>query len=171
MTPQVDASSSLEEAPRTKIVTGDLTVDLLREVFRNLLAWRSLYESDGTDTLTCPDGQTLSLWDVEYLYAASQQVLPIRQRQAICRCLLYNLSEQDAAQTMNIDVTNPVAMYATSGLERLVHASKFGLLPSRSAVFTKANQQKDFASKRRSITVTTNITVPSTTAFVSPFVF
>jgi hypothetical protein len=46
-----------------------------------------------------------------------------------------NLSEQDAAEIMRIEDTNPVAMYATSGLETIVHMHNFGLLPSRQAVY------------------------------------
>ncbi len=114
----------------------DISVDLLRELFRNLIPWRALFASDGVDVLTC-DGISVGLWDLEYLFLASQQVLPIRQRQAIRLCLVQNMSEQDAAVIMRIDDTNPVAMYATSGLEKLVHLMRFGLLPSREHVYAE----------------------------------
>lgn len=113
-----------------------LSVDLLRELLRNLLPWRALFTSEGVDTLTC-DGISVGLWDIEYLYLVSQQILPIRQRQAIRLCLVQNLSEQDAASIMRIDDTNPVAMYATSGLEKIIHNMRFGLLPSREHVYAQ----------------------------------
>jgi hypothetical protein len=112
-----------------------IDVDLLRELLRNLAQWRSIFTSDQVDVIHCPDGQSFSLVDVEYLYLVSQQVLPIRQRQAIRWCLVMNLSEQDAAEIMRIEDTNPVAMYATSGLETIVHMLDFGLLPSRQEVY------------------------------------
>ena len=112
-----------------------LTVDILREIFRNLIPWRGVFASDGVDTLTC-DGLTVSLWDMEYLYLVSQQILPIRQRQAIRLCLVQNMSEQDATVIMHIDDTNPVAMYATSGLEKIIHHLRCGILPPREHVFS-----------------------------------
>ena len=117
-----------------------LSVDSLREIFRSLLEWRSVYESDGVDTLT-NEGFTYSLWDIEYLYSASQIILPIRQRQAIDLCLVYNLHEAEAAQRMGIDPDNPVGMYATAGLESLLHAQKFGTLPSREYIFSKVRER------------------------------
>ena len=118
-----------------------LTVDLLRELLRNLIPWRALFTAEGIDTLTC-DGISISLWDLEYLYLVSQQILPIRQRQAIRLCLVMNMSEQDAAVIMKIDDTNPVAMYATSGLEKIIHNMRFNLLPRRELVLaTEARKQ------------------------------
>jgi hypothetical protein len=107
-----------------------LTVDLLRSLFRNLAAWRSILESDGVDTLHSSEG-SFNIEDIEWLYASSQKILPIRQRQAIRLCLLNNLTEEDAARIMKIDLNNPVAMYATSGLETLIHCYLFELLPTR----------------------------------------
>lgn len=114
----------------------ELSVGVLRELFRHLLQWRSLYTSDGVDTIHGPEGFSISIWDLEYLYEVSQVILPIRQRQAIRLCLILNYSEQDAADVMKIDQTNPVAMYATSGLEKIVHMLRFDILPSREYVFS-----------------------------------
>lgn len=111
-----------------------LSVDLLRDLFRHLIEWRSLYSSDHVDSLPCPDGDSVSLWDIEYYYSISQIILPIRQRQAIRLCLLFNFSEQDAARIMKIDDNNPVSMYATAGLEKIIHLMRFGLLPDRQHV-------------------------------------
>jgi hypothetical protein len=134
-----------------------IDVDLLRELFRNLAQWRSIFTSDQVDQIHCPDGQTLALADVEYLYLVSQQVLPVRQRQAIRWCLVMNLSEQDAAEIMKIEDTNPVAMYATSGLETIVHMYQYGLLPTRAEVYAH-----DSISRNRTVdpTYTTKFILP-----------
>lgn len=96
-----------------------LSVGLLRELFRHLQAFRSLFEAEGVDTLTGPDGQQWSLWDLEDLYREAEG-LPCRQKEAIDLCLIANVRERDAAVMMGVSPTNPVAMYATSGLEKLV---------------------------------------------------
>lgn len=107
-----------------------LTVEILREAFRHLQAWHSLYEAEGVDVLTGPDGEEWSLWDIDVLYEMSQHYLSVRQRQAIKLCLYENLSEARAARSMGTDESNPVTMYASSGLETLVHLYRVGMLPS-----------------------------------------
>jgi hypothetical protein len=107
-----------------------LTVETLREMFRHLQAWHSLYEAEGIDVLTGPDGEEWSLWDIDILYEMSQHYLSVRQRQAIKLCLYENLSEARAARAMGTDESNPVTMYASSGLETLVHLYRVGMLPS-----------------------------------------
>ena len=87
----------------------DLTVELLRRVFRNLKVWRSLYESEGLDTIRS-DGVELSIWDVELLLRQSQRVLTPRQAQAIMLFLVENHSEEEVAIWMGIDPGNPVGM-------------------------------------------------------------
>jgi hypothetical protein len=108
----------------------NLTVETLREMFRHLQAWHSLYEAEGIDVLTGPDGEEWSLWDIDILYEMSQHYLSVRQRQAIKLCLYENLSEARAARAMGTDESNPVTMYASSGLETLVHQYRVGMLPS-----------------------------------------
>lgn len=100
----------------------------LRELFRNLQAWRALYEAEALDSITGPDGEGWSLWDVEYLYR-QLPVLPLRQRQAIELCLVQNVKEADAAVLMGVSVTNPVAMYATEGLKKLIAMIQAGAFP------------------------------------------
>jgi hypothetical protein len=107
-----------------------LTVETLREMFRHLQAWHSLYEAEGIDVLTGPDGEEWALWDIDVLYEMSQHYLSVRQRQAIRLCLYENLSEARAARAMGTDESNPVTMYASSGLETLVHLYRVGMLPS-----------------------------------------
>lgn len=104
-----------------------LTVSVLRELFRNIQQFRALYEAEGIDEITAPDGEVYSLFDVEYLYGQIHR-LPLRQRQAIELCLVQNIREAEAAVMMGVSVTNPVAMYATSGLEKLVALVDAGCL-------------------------------------------
>lgn len=96
-----------------------LTVAILRELFRNLQLFRSLYEHHGVDVVTGSEGEQYSLWDIEALYASASE-LPPRQREAIELCLIENMRERDAALKMGVSETNPVACYATVGLEKLV---------------------------------------------------
>lgn len=107
-----------------------LTVEILREMFRHLQAWHSLYEAEGIDVLSGPDGEEWSLWDIDILYEMSQYYLSVRQRQAIKLCLYDNFSEARAARSMGTDESNPVTMYASSGLETLIHLYRVGMLPS-----------------------------------------
>jgi hypothetical protein len=94
-------------------------VSELRELFRNLLAFRSVYEETGLEDIQTPDGRMWSLWDLEYLRSQLHR-LTLRQRQAITLCLIHNIRERDAAVTMGVSETNPVSMYATLGLQRLL---------------------------------------------------
>lgn len=79
------------------------------------------------DTIQGPDGD-ICLWDLEYLYCQLYR-LPLRQRQAIELCLVQNIKETDAAVMMGVSPTNPVAMYASSGLEKIVILMDTGQLP------------------------------------------
>lgn len=55
--------------------------------------------------------------------------LPLRQQQAIELFLVLNLPEAEAAVRMGLAPTNPVGMYATSGLTRLLKLMDEGYLP------------------------------------------
>jgi hypothetical protein len=105
-----------------------LTVTVLRELFRNLQAFRAVFEADGIDTLIGPDGTEWSLWDLDYLYK-QLPILPLRQHQAIELCLVQNVKESDAAVMMGVSRTNPVAMYATVGLTKLIAMIEAGHFP------------------------------------------
>lgn len=87
-----------------------------------------MYEADGVDTLAGPDGFSISLWDIEYL-VNNLSLLPPRQRQAIQFCLIENMKESDAAVRMGVSPTNPVSMYASSGLTKLIALVRAGVLP------------------------------------------
>jgi hypothetical protein len=110
-------------------IPKDPRVSELRELFRNLEAFRTVYESTGVQEVTSDDGATWSLWDLEYLYRKAMELLTPRQSQAIDLYLVRNIREKDAARMMGVSETNPVAMYATLGLRRLLDLMEAGSLP------------------------------------------
>lgn len=89
-------------------------------MFRNLSELRIAYETAGVEEMISPLGNWWSLWDIEYLYKKSQELLTPRQRQAISLCLVHNMRERQAAEIMGVSSTNPVMMYATLGIRRLL---------------------------------------------------
>ena len=97
----------------------ELDVAILRLLFRNLIAFRVLYEDHGIDEITGPEGVSYSLWDLERLYDQIPR-LPARQAQAIEWCLVRGERERDVAVRMGLKPSNPVAMYATLGLQKLI---------------------------------------------------
>lgn len=106
-----------------------LTVDLLRGLFRNLQAFEALHESDGLSQITAPDGVVWSVHDIRYLYDESQKRLSPRQRQAIALGLYHGMKEKDAAVMMGVSPTNPVLMYGSLGLSKLIALIAQGQLP------------------------------------------
>lgn len=101
----------------------------MRELFRNLHLFQSVYETDSVEEIICPDGMTWNLFDLSYLYEEGLPLLPTRQWQAIELCLVRNVKESDAAEMMGLSRTNPVAMYATKGLMGLITMIEDGRLP------------------------------------------
>jgi hypothetical protein len=101
-------------------VPKDPAISELRELFRYLQDFRAVYETTGLEVIRTPYGNEWSLWDLEYLYQASQRYLTSRQKQAISLCLVHNMREKDAAAAMGVSLTNPVMMYATLGIRRLL---------------------------------------------------
>lgn len=106
-----------------------LTVDVLRALMRNLLGFRALYESEGKDTITGPGGIVWCLWDLEHIYEIALRDLPPRQAQSIELFLVHNFRESDVAEMMSLSPTNPIGMYATAGLERVLEWIEEGRLP------------------------------------------
>lgn len=102
-------------------------VSELRELFKQLLAIRSTYQDSGLQEVVSAAGNTWSIWDLEYLLKATNR-LPLRQRQAITLCLVHNMRERDAAVAMGVSPTNPVMMYASLGLQRLLDMIDDGAL-------------------------------------------
>lgn len=75
-----------------------------------------------------PPGVEYSIWDIEYLYQQAER-LPHQQRRAITLCLIEGMRETDAAVAMGVSPTNPVAMYATSGIKKIISWIDSGELP------------------------------------------
>ncbi|WP_281711890.1 hypothetical protein [Dermacoccus nishinomiyaensis] len=105
-----------------------LTVGVLRELFRNLQLWESLWETDHIDVLRGPNGVEYQLHDIQYLYECRSMLSP-RQMEAIEMCLYRDIREKDVSLLMGVSPTNPVAMYATNGLERILAMMNAGKLP------------------------------------------
>ena len=104
------------------------SVAVLRELFRNLQAFRSFIEQGGSEDLIW-EGHEYNYWDLARIYDYSQAFLPRRQREAIALCLYENVLEKKAAEIMGVSPTNPVAMYATRGLEKLLDVLRDGGIP------------------------------------------
>lgn len=98
---------------------SNVTVDLLRQLFRSYLRWQHLFEEHGIDTITL-EGVDWSWWDLRDWYRISQSGLSRRQSQAIEMFLVQDMSEAKVAKVMGIKPGNPVGMYATDGLRRLI---------------------------------------------------
>jgi hypothetical protein len=101
-------------------------VSELRVLFRYLQEFRSLYETEGIDEIISPSGREWSLWDLEYLFEQAPRLLTHSQYTAIKLFLVQDHREQDAAQLMGVSPTNPVGMYATLGLRKLVEFIETG---------------------------------------------
>jgi hypothetical protein len=110
-------------------LVADLSVGVLRELMRNVQMFRSLRESDGIDIIRDDEGVEWCLDDIEYLIDVALPQLPHQQRRAIELCLIENVKEKEAAVMMGVSPTNPVAMYATLGLRKIVDWIDDGWLP------------------------------------------
>lgn len=110
-----------------------IPVRTMRELFRNLQAWNSLYESNGLDTIKGPDGEEYCLHDVVHLYEHAVPRLSERQKQAIELFLIQNRPEREVARLMGVSENNPVASYATQGMVRINAMIESGEVPGYSA--------------------------------------
>jgi hypothetical protein len=91
----------------------------LRELFRHLQSFEALFETEGIDTITGPDGTVYTVFDLRRLYDMRLGLLaPLRAR-AIELFLYRDMREQDAAREMGLGADTPVAIYATQGLKIL----------------------------------------------------
>ncbi|MGA5598466.1 RNA polymerase sigma factor [Streptomyces cellulosae] len=114
-----------------------IPVRVLRELFRHLQAWNTLYETEGKDTITGPDGTEYCIHDIIRLYHNAvngrgpngKHLLSPRQREAIQLFLIENKPEREVARLMGVSEDNPVASYATQGLVRLNELIQAGVIP------------------------------------------
>jgi hypothetical protein len=104
-------------------------VNVHRELIRNLQSWHSLYEAlEVPDILVASDGRSYSIWDIDLFYG-QRSCLPHQMGRAIELCLYNNVLERNAAVLMGVAPSNPVAVYATVGLTRLLSQAYTGDLP------------------------------------------
>jgi hypothetical protein len=96
-----------------------LDVGTLRTILKGLECWRATYEDYNVASVTW-EGHEYHILDIEHIYDVSQRELAPRQAQAIKYFLVGNLREVDVAEMMGIAPTNPIGMYATDGLKRLI---------------------------------------------------
>ncbi len=107
-----------------------LTVPFLRELLRNLNSFRALYENEGVDTISGPDGSEMSLWDIEYLREqCSPPNVSVRQADVIELCIVQGYREREVARILGVGSNTPVAIYATKGLTRIIKLIDDGELP------------------------------------------
>lgn len=132
---------------RVTAVPANPRVSELRDLFRHLTDFRATYESTGLEEITTPQGHSWSLWDLEYLYEQVMTRLRLRQQQAITLCLVHGVKESDAAEMMGVSRTNPVMMYASLGIQRLLDMIDEGLLDR----FALARKQADELSRTGSL--------------------
>lgn len=111
----------------TATIERSIDVTLLRALFRNLAAWRVLYEECGVEDIADGDFE-FSIHDIEYL-ASQLHRLSERQHQAIQFMLIDGRREQDVAVSLGLSPTNPVGAYATEGLRKLITWIEDGSLP------------------------------------------
>lgn len=95
---------------------------VLRELFRHLQEFEALFQAEGIDSLTGPDGTVYSLFDLRRLYDMRVILLPRQRARAIEMFLYEDMREQDAAVAMGLSPDTPVAIYATQGLKQLATA-------------------------------------------------
>lgn len=114
--------------PELTAIPRDPEISELRLLFRNLREFRAVYEETGVDEIQTPYGRKWTLWDLEYLLAMAETHLTYRQRQIITLCLVHNVREKEAARAIGVSETNPVMMYASLGLKRLLDLIKAGAL-------------------------------------------
>lgn len=101
-----------------------MTVNTLRECFRNLEMWRAGY-ADGVIGETV-DGLSIGLLDLEYIYGQLEERLATRQWQAIEYFLVQGYTEEQVAEMMGTSSNNPIGAYATAGLKNIIRMVKRG---------------------------------------------
>ncbi len=122
-------------------MSEDEFVKLMRNVFRSLQLFRSMYEETGQDTITC-EGVSLNLFDMEKLYGYRHLLSP-RQSEAIELFLQHDIKEKDVAVRMGVSETNPVAIYATQGLRKMYRMIESGTISGFDDLIGKSTEWDD----------------------------
>lgn len=92
---------------------------LLIRILRNLQFFYSLYINEGTDTLTGPDGDIYSIFDLMSLYEKRTALLSPQRAKAVEYVLYRDMTERDAALAMGLAPGAPVSTYASQGAKIL----------------------------------------------------
>lgn len=92
---------------------------LLIKLIRNLQFFYSLYVNDGIDTLTGPDGDLYSIFDLMDLYEKRKALLSPQRAKAIEFVFFKDMTERDAALAMGLAPGAPVSSYASQGAKIL----------------------------------------------------
>ena len=95
---------------------------VLRELFRHLQEFEALFQTEGIDTISGPDGTTYCIFDLRRLYDIRDALLSRQRSKAVEFFLYLDMREQDAALAMGLSKDTPVAIYATQGLKQLAMA-------------------------------------------------
>jgi hypothetical protein len=104
-----------------------ITVDLLRELLRNLAYFRSLHQNEGISVIPTPEGDEISIFDIEYLYE-NLSLIPPRRALAIELFLVRNMMERETAIAMGVSPNNPMGSECTKGLRDLLQLIEEGAL-------------------------------------------
>lgn len=95
-------------------------VEAFRRLIRNLQGWRSAFEAQAVeDSIVDHLGRTWVLWDIQRFYD-HRAGLPGQMARAIELFLYHNRPERVAAVMMGISPSNPIGVYATVGITRLL---------------------------------------------------
>ena len=95
---------------------------LLIRILRNLQFFYSLYMNDGIDTLTGPDGDLYSIFDLMDLYEKRTALLSPQRAKAVELVFFMDMTERDAALAMGLAPGAPVSSYASQGAKVLAAA-------------------------------------------------
>lgn len=82
----------------------------------------SLYLSDGIDSLTGPDGEVYSIFDVIGIYERRNALLSPQRAKAVELMFYRDMTELDAAAAMGLSAGAPVSSYASQGAKLLAAA-------------------------------------------------
>lgn len=95
---------------------------LFVRLLRNLQFFYSLYISEGIDTLTGPDGDLYSIFDIMDLFGRRGSLLSPQRAKAVELVFFLDMTERDAAVAMGLQESAPVSSYASQGAKILAAA-------------------------------------------------
>lgn len=91
-------------------------------MLRNLQFFYSLYLSEGIDTVTGPDGDLYSIFDVIDIFNKRTVLLSPQRAKAVELVFYRDMTEREAALAMGLAPGAPVSSYASQGAKLLAAA-------------------------------------------------